>query len=58
MPKYRVKISEVVTYNIEVEADNEEAAGVVATEVFLQAENTDQYFSDVVDREVEGVWEL
>lgn len=58
MPKYRVKISEVVTYNVELEAATMEEAKADAIATLEQAENTDQYLWGVDGREVEGAWEL
>lgn len=59
MPKYRVTIEETVTYNVEVEADDEESAGEDAVEIFLNSEDRDQkYFTSVDERDVLNVEEI
>lgn len=59
MPKFKVTIEETAVYKIEVEADDEDAAGDAAEEAFVQNESREeQYFSHVEEREVVDVEKL
>lgn len=55
MPKYCVTLEEVVTYDVTVEADNEDEAGEFAEEAFTQATNIAVFPTVVHDREVANV---
>lgn len=50
MPKYRVQITEVVHYEMEIEADSAEQAEAEAEEAFVQAEDLSQFSTAVDDR--------
>jgi hypothetical protein len=56
--KYIVTLREVVRYKIEVEADNQEEAEALAEHTFVHAEDTDQYFDGVIDRDAIDVEEI
>lgn len=58
MPKYRVMLDELVTYEIEVEATNEYEAADAAEEAFVQAEDTGKFFLAVKGRLVSDVEEI
>ena len=55
MPRYRVTLGEVASYELEVEADNEEEAGEIAEETFAAAENFDGITCEVHERDVDNV---
>jgi hypothetical protein len=55
MPKFRVTIEENVVYGIDVDAGTEEAAKEIALNVLVQAEDINQYFMEVTEREVSFV---
>jgi hypothetical protein len=50
MPKYRVRITEVVFYEMEIEADSAEQAEADAEAVFVEAEDLSQFGVTVDER--------
>jgi hypothetical protein len=58
MPRYKVTLEEMASYEIEVEADDAESAKEAAEETFVQSDNINQYFSHVSEREVANVEEI
>lgn len=55
MTMYRVYLEELATYEVDVEAANEEEAGEKAEELFVQAENIAAFPCEVHNREVGNV---
>jgi hypothetical protein len=45
MPKFVVTLEEVVLYDVEVEADDEDAASTAAEELWKQSENPQEDFA-------------
>lgn len=50
MSKYRVLITEVVEYEIDVEAEDQDAAEEAAKVEFLDSANPDRYLTAIRDR--------
>ena len=55
MPKYVVTLEEIVTYDVTVEAANEEEARTAAEDAFVQAGDLGEFPTTVHDREVANV---
>ena len=53
MPKYQVRITETAVYSLTVEADSEDDAREQALEEFTQADDINQYFDNVSNREAD-----
>jgi hypothetical protein len=58
MPKYKVTIREECTYEVEVEADNEDAAYEAGIEALVQAPDMNVFFVSCDERDVEFVEEV
>jgi hypothetical protein len=56
MPKYRVAVEETLNHVVEVEADNEEQANLLA--IAEVVEDCDRYFMNVEDRVVKMTFKL
>jgi hypothetical protein len=50
MPKYKVTVTEEIQYQVEVDADDEDAAIEDAVEVIVHAEDRDKYFVACTER--------
>lgn len=50
MPAYKVKVREIVVYEVELVADDEDAAREYAIEEIVETENRDKYFVECEDR--------
>lgn len=57
MKRYRVTVREIVTYQVDVEAEDEDAASELALEAVVRNVNRDEWCSDVEDRDVVAVFE-
>lgn len=55
MPKYRVTIEEIASYTFVVDAANEDAAGDIAEEKFVNSPNFKKMECEVHQREVSNV---
>lgn len=55
MPKFNVVLREVVLYTLVVEAEDEDDAEAVAEEVFVQCEDTNQFFDYGPERDAVSV---
>jgi hypothetical protein len=55
MPKFKVSVEEICTYEIEVEADTEYEAKDIALETMVQDSNINRFFVSCDEREVSNI---
>lgn len=58
MPKFKVTLVETVFYKMEVEAIDEDEAALLAEDVFVQADDSDVFFSHVSERTASDIEKL
>jgi hypothetical protein len=57
MKRYRVVIVEEVTYSVDLEAEDDDAAAEIALEMLVQNSDSNAYFVSVDERDVTNVIE-